>query len=76
MVRILFYPPVGGGSCSSGGMYPHLPLIILFPVKTTFFSALVGKKEPHIGVLAGFAGTRWDKIGGTKKLDARGFTNR
>jgi hypothetical protein len=62
MVTILFYPPVGGGSCSRGGMYSHLPPIILFSVKTTFFSALVGKKEPHLGVLAGFVGSRWDKI--------------
>jgi hypothetical protein len=75
MVRILLYTPVGGGSCSRGGMFSHLPLIIFFPVKTTFFSALVGKKEPHIGVLAGFVGTPWDKVRGKKQLDPIGFTD-
>jgi hypothetical protein len=46
MVIILFYTPAGGGSYLRGGidLIPYLPPVILFPVKTTSFSALRRRK--------------------------------
>jgi hypothetical protein len=52
---ILFFlvsPNTGNGS---------VPPSIHFLPKTLFLEHPSEKKEPHIGVLAGFAGTRWDK---------------
>jgi hypothetical protein len=46
MVIILFYTPAGGGIYLRGGidLTPYLPPVILFPVKTTSFSALRRRK--------------------------------
>jgi len=39
-----------------------------------FFTMHYRKKEPHIGVLAGFVGAPWDKLWGKKQPGSVGFT--
>jgi hypothetical protein len=39
------------------------------------FSDIPGKNNPHIGVLAAFPGSEWDKLGGKKQLDLKGLTS-
>ena len=34
-----------------------------------FYSTLLKKNDPHIGVLAGFRGSGWDKLRGKNSLD-------
>jgi hypothetical protein len=34
----------------------------------------VGKNDPHIGVLAAFPGSGWDKLSGKNGLDSRAFS--
>ena len=46
----------------------------LFLAKTRF-SDIPGKNVPHIGILAGFTGARWHKIGGKIQLDLKGLTS-
>ncbi len=46
MVTILFYTLGGDGRYPRGGIYltSHLPPVILFPVKFSFFQPVVGEK--------------------------------
>jgi hypothetical protein len=40
------------------------------------FSDIPGKNDPHIGVLAGFMGSGWGKLGGESSLGLQGFPDK
>jgi hypothetical protein len=48
---------------------------IIFHWLKPCFSDIPGKNDPHIGVLAAFPGSEWDKLGGKKQLDLKGLTS-